>query len=337
MKVLLACFVSTLMVLPFAHAEVDRVPEQRPPQLDAFRRLSSPPQNHASPEMAELGQRLFFDARLSASGGSSCATCHPPENGWSGLTPKAVGDAGGELAYRSPTLLLTDDTSRLGWTGRFRSLLDVTLFALTAPTNMASNPERTKALLREDVEYRRGVARAFGETVTPGQREVGVALAAFVATLQPAPSPFDRWVEGDEQALDASARRGFSIFVGKGGCSACHSGPKLTDGSFHDIGLADADLGRGKLFPSSDALRHAFKTPGLRDVSRRSPYMHDGSLSSLREVVAFYNSGGVDRPTRTPRAMPLNLTDTEQRDLVAFLESLTSDPVTAADSSKGAR
>jgi cytochrome c peroxidase len=129
---------------------------------------------------------------------------------------------------------------------------------------------------------------------------------------------------GDKAAISAAAKRGFQIFNGKAHCSNCHSGPSFTDGSFQDIGTAvDDDIGRGRLFPTSERLRYAFKTPTLRDVARRAPYMHNGSVATLQDVIELYNKGGIDRPSRSPLIKPLLLTAREKEDLIAFLQTLT--------------
>ena len=136
-------------------------------------------------------------------------------------------------------------------------------------------------------------------------------------------APFDRWLDGKETAISEAAKRGFDLFNGKANCAACHSGWAFTDASFHDIGSArDNDLGRGSLFPTSVALRYAFKTPTLRDVARRAPYMHDGSVPSLDVVIELYNRGGIDRPSRAEEIHPLGLTADEKADLIAFLYTL---------------
>jgi cytochrome c peroxidase len=128
-------------------------------------------------------------------------------------------------------------------------------------------------------------------------------------------------------AISAAAKRGFVLFNGKANCAACHSGWAFTDASFHDIGIAkEGDLGRGRLFPTSVKLQHAFKTPTLRDVSRRAPYMHNGSIASLEDVIEQYNRGGIDRPSRDNAIRPLNLQQSEKADLIAFLDTLSSTP-----------
>jgi cytochrome c peroxidase len=137
----------------------------------------------------------------------------------------------------------------------------------------------------------------------------------------------DRWIEGDQAAIGASAKRGFELFNGKARCAGCHNGFALSDGSFHDIGTAQgSDIGRGRLFPGSIKLQHAFKTPTLRDVARRAPYMHDGSIPTLEAVIALYDRGGIDRPSRSPLIAPLGLTQEEKTDLIEFLNTLTSPP-----------
>jgi len=152
-------------------------------------------------------------------------------------------------------------------------------------------------------------------------------LATFERTIVSGDAPFDRWIHGDEAAISAAAKRGFALFNGKANCAVCHSGWTFTDAAFHDIGVAkDDDLGRGRLFPSSVKLQHAFKTPTLRDVARRAPYMHDGSVASLAGVIELYDRGGIDRPSRDNDIRPLNLQSREKADLIAFLNTLSDTP-----------
>lgn len=172
--------------------------------------------------------------------------------------------------------------------------------------------------------YRDAFARVFGE---PGitRRKIELALATFQRTIDGGKTPFDLWIAGDESAISEDAKRGFDIFNGKGRCSSCHSGHTFSDGSFHDIGTAKGpDIGRGRLFPNSTPLRYAFKTPTLRDVARRAPYMHDGSIGTLEDVVALYDRGGIERPSRSKLIFPLGLTTDEKANLLAFLGTLTT-------------
>ncbi len=173
-------------------------------------------------------------------------------------------------------------------------------------------------------------AAAFGAAGIT-RRNIELALATFERSIVSGRAPFDRWVEGDDAAISAAAKRGFDLFNDKAHCSGCHNGFSFTDGSFHDIGTAkDTDIGRGRLFPNSVKLRYAFKTPTLRDVTRRAPYMHDGSIATLEEVIDLYDRGGIERPSRSVLIRPLGLTDAERADLIAFLDTLTAPPKTAS-------
>lgn len=274
----------------------------------------------------DLGKALFFDPILSGTSSRSCATCHNPGLSWGDGLPKAIGDNGDAMQLRAPTLLNVYQIPRLGWDGKFRDLQAVAFAAITSPTNMnLPEPEVLARLARIP-----GYATAFSE-VFPGQgitrSSVLDAITAYEKTIVSGTAPFDRWVAGDDQAVDASAKRGFTLFTGKAHCSSCHSGWAFTDGSFHDIGSAKGnDIGRGALFPTSVKLRYAFKTPTLRDVAHRGPYMHDGSVPDLASVIALYNKGGIDRPSRDELIVPLGLSERDQVDLITFLKTLTASP-----------
>jgi cytochrome c peroxidase len=151
---------------------------------------------------------------------------------------------------------------------------------------------------------------------------IAQALAAFERTLEPGIAPFDRWIGGDEGAISESAKRGFALFNGKTGCAACHSGWRFTDDQFHDIGTTTTDQGRGRETKDA-ALNFAFKTPTLRSVALRAPYMHNASVATLADVLRHYEKGGISRPSRSPLLQPIALTESERQDLVAFLETLT--------------
>jgi cytochrome c peroxidase len=139
-------------------------------------------------------------------------------------------------------------------------------------------------------------------------------------------APFDRWVAGDEKAISDSAKHGFVLFNTTGNCTACHSGWTFTDDSFHDIGLpATTDLGRAEIVAGVPELERAFKTPGLRNIAQRAPYMHDGSVATLEDVVRHYMGGIVQRPSLSPEIKPIALTDQDVTDMVAFLQTLTSE------------
>jgi len=161
------------------------------------------------------------------------------------------------------------------------------------------------------------------EGMTP--KTLAKAVATYERTVVSDRAPFDAWVEGDEKAISEEAKRGFAVFNGKAQCASCHEGWNFTNDGFQDIGLPSGDVGRGKFVPGVIKMAHAFKTPGLREIARRAPYMHDGSLATLQDVVEHYNHAGVDRPSRSDLMKPLGLSAQEKTDLVAFLNTLSSD------------
>ena len=172
-----------------------------------------------------------------------------------------------------------------------------------------------------------GYVTAFAH-VFPGQPvsvdTIAAAVAAYERTVVSAAAPFDKWVSGDEQAISASAKRGFVLFNGKANCATCHMGWRMTDDGFHDIGISDNDRGRADIAPGIVQLEHAFKTPTLRNINQRAPYMHDGSLATLSAVIDHYDNGFVKRSSLDTQIHPLGLTTDEKADLLAFMDTLTS-------------
>lgn len=284
-----------------------------------------PDDNPWSASKVQLGATLFFDPVLSGSHTMACASCHQPSLAWSDPLPKAIGDRRKAMPLRSPTLLNSAWLPRLGWDGKFPDLESVSFRAITGTTNMSLSIQETLDRLSANPAYVRRFQAAFG----PGsitQEKVEQALATYQRGIVSGQAPFDRWVAGDEAAVSDAAKRGFALFDGKAGCSNCHAGWAFTDGSFHDIGTAAGnDIGRGALFPSSVALRYAFKVPTLRDAALRPPYMHNGALATLEAVIDLYDRGGIARPSRSPKMRPLGLTHGEKADLVSFLQTLTGD------------
>jgi len=191
------------------------------------------------------------------------------------------------------------------------------------------SPELLVKHLRAIPAYQERFRRVFGTDLSA--EGVAKAIAAYARTIVSGNSPYDRFQAGDTHALSPAARRGLGHFEGRShglGCTRCHAGFNFTDEGYHNIGIGmdreNPDLGRYTV-TQNEADKGAFKTPTLRDVARRPPYMHDGSLKTLEEVVAFYNRGGNRNPWRSPAIQPLNLTASEQADLVAFLEALTGE------------
>jgi len=319
--------------LPFATAAsaagTDAAVSERDAAKAEYRRPATvpyPADNPFSEAKLKLGRMLFFDPILSGSGTRSCASCHQPGLSWSDGLPRAVGENQHPMSLHSPTLLNLAWSSIMGWDGKFRDLESVAFTPITTPANMNQTVDGLRAKLAAIPGYVQAFAAAFPDGAIT-QRNIELALATFERTIVSGISPFDRWVAGDEAAIDEAAKRGFDLFNGKAGCAECHSGWNFTEGAFYDIGTAQADdLGRGRLFPNSPKLQYAFKVPTLRDVARRGPYMHDGSVPTLEAVIDLYDRGGIDRPSRSELIHPLGLTPNEKADLLAFLRTLNDDP-----------
>lgn len=316
-----------------------------------------------------LGERLFFDRRLSLNRTISCAMCHVPAQGFTvNELATAVGIEGRTVKRNAPTLLNVGYLTRLFHDARENRLEQQVWSPLLAPNEMG-NPSIGYVLdnLRRWPEYAGAFEASLGTGVS--MESVGVALAAYQRSLQAGGSAFDRYYYGKQaNALDAAAKRGLALFSGKANCVACHTIGKnsalFTDEALHNTGLGylasmapdggtrqselapgtsieydlayvapsaeqkPNDLGRYEVTQDPDD-RWKFRTPGLRNVALTAPYMHNGVLSTLEDVVAFYNNGGVANELLDPLIRPLGLNGSEQADLVAFLQSLTS-PVVAA-------
>jgi cytochrome c peroxidase len=292
-----------------------------------YRRPASIPFPKSNPytfEKVTLGKELFFDTRLSAANLLSCASCHSPAYGWGDGQPKGVGHAMIRLGRRSPTIVNVAFGQIFMWDGRAPSLEEQALGPIQADKEMNLPIDRLIEKLKAVSGYVPQFQAAFPQDgLTPGA--IAKAIATYERTVVSGPAPFDAWVEGDEAAISEAAKRGFDLFNGKAACSNCHSGWNFTDDSFHDTGLPDQDKGRAEFVPGVLKMEHAFKTPGLREISLRGPYMHDGSLPSLEAVLDHYDNGGISRPSRSDQIGPLHLSSRERDDLVAFMATMTSD------------
>jgi len=285
--------------------------------------IPAPKANATTPARVELGKALFFDPRISGSGAISCASCHNPSLGWQDGQARGVGDHGGRLGRHTPTILNTAWAEPLFWDGRAATLEDQAKGPMAAPGEMNMPHNNVVAAITSIPGYRSAFAEAYpGEPVTIDT--VAKAIAAYERTVVSGEAPFDRWVSGDQTAISLSAKRGFVLFNTKGNCAACHSSWRFTDDGFHDIGLGDDDIGRAKIMAGAAFLEHAFKTPTLRNVADRPPYMHDGSIATLEAVVEHYDHGFVSRASLSDQIKPLKLTAQEKADLVAFMRTLSS-------------
>jgi cytochrome c peroxidase len=283
-----------------------------------------PATNPYTPQKVALGKLLYFDTRLSGSNLLSCASCHNPGYGWSDGLAKGVGNGMQQLGRRTPTILNAAWGSIFFWDGRAPTLEAQALGPIQSTGEMNMPLEQLVGRISGVEGYRKLFAEAFpGQEITA--ERIADAIATFERTVVASRAPFDDWIDGDESAISDEAKRGFLVFNTKGNCSACHTGWNFTDDSFHDIGLADADIGRGEEVPDVEKMQHAFKTPGLRDLGRRAPYMHDGSMKTLADVVVHYDTGITARTSLSDDIKPLELTEQDRADLVAFLNTLTGD------------
>ncbi|MCF3642665.1 c-type cytochrome [Rhizobium sp. TRM95111] len=277
-----------------------------------------------SPQLATLGKMLFFDPRLSGSKNMTCASCHNPSFGFETPVKTPIGAQNTALGRQAPTVLNAAWISPAFWDGRAPTLEKQAEGPITAEAEMNGEMGAILTEIQAIPDYKR-----WFEDVFPGsgvsKENLLTAIATYERTVVSAWSPFDRWVDGDENAISESAKRGFDIFTGKAGCASCHSGWNFADNQFHDIGLPSEDIGRGKLEPDNVEAQFAFKTPGLRNTLYRAPYMHDGSLQTMAEVIAHYENGGKSRPSLSPLMIPFSLEEEEKRDLIAFLSTLTAE------------
>lgn len=357
-------------LLPFSADEVNQILAHGPwpPQatLDTSNRVSG---NAAA---IDLGGRLFFDARLSRDGSRACASCHVPERSFTDGQPRALGLAQGDR--NTPALMNPRLQRWYGHDGATDSLWAQSIAPMLNPRELGSSPQAIAMVLREDADFACRYEKAFGARVPAGNDEevmvnMAKALAAFQEMLVSGRTPFDDFrdalARGDRVAASKypqAAQRGLKIFIGKGNCAICHSGPNFTHGEFADIGVpfflpqGGADAGRHegirKLKASrynllgryndevsrenATSTRHVtlehrnfgeFKVPVLRNLKFTAPYMHNGSMATLAEVVKHYSEVNEDRlhADGTNIVKALNLTAREQADMAAFLESLSTE------------
>jgi cytochrome c peroxidase len=333
---LAAAAASALLVMTATHGDAASVGKAAPAKETAksiedlkteYRRphaIPFPKSNPYTVEKAALGKKLFFDTRLSAANILSCASCHNPAYGWGDGQPRGVGHNMKTLGRRSPSIVNAAFGEIFMWDGRAATLEEQALGPIRADVEMNLPVEQLMEKLKAIPEYQPLFQAAFPKDgLTPDS--IAKAIATYERTVVSGRAPFDAWIEGDTKAISEEAKRGFVLFNTKAGCMNCHSGWNFTDDSFHDIGLTSPDVGRAKILPGIPKMQYAFKTPGLREITRRGPFMHDGSVSTLEAVMEHYDEGGINRPSRSELMKPLGLSKQEKDDLVAFMKTLSSD------------
>lgn len=286
-----------------------------------------PADNPLTPEKVSLGKQLYFDARMSADNTVACASCHSPRFGFTDGSAVSTGMGGQKGGRSAPTVINRIFSTAQFWDGRAATLEEQAKGPIANPIEMGMTHEVAVERIRAIPGYRRQFRDVFGtDEITIDH--IAKAIAAFERTLISGNSPFDRFTAGESDALTPRAQQGLALFNGKAQCAQCHTGANFTDEKFHNIGVGmerpNPDLGRFDV-TRRDADRGAFKTPTLRDVALSSPYFHDGSAATLREVIELYDRGGTPNAHLSPLIRPLSLSEEEKVALVEFLQSLTGE------------
>jgi cytochrome c peroxidase len=285
-----------------------------------------PADNPLTAEKVELGRILFFDKRLSQDNTIACASCHLATNAFTDGKPVSAGIRGQKGGRSAPASFNRVFSSAQFWDGRADTLEAQSVGPFTNPIEHGfANYDVMMAKMMKIQGYRKLFKQVFGDDNITTER-VGKAIASFQRTVLSGNSPADRFDQGQEAgAISESAQKGLLLFRDKARCTKCHSGFNFTDEKFHNPGIGwddnKVDLGRYMVTSNAEELG-AFKTPTLREIARSAPYMHDGRFKTLEEVVNFYNKGGVKNPHQDPLVLPLELTDQEKSDLLAFLRTL---------------
>ncbi|MCY4240682.1 MAG: c-type cytochrome [Rhodobacter sp.] len=349
--------VASVLVLSGAAAMAQ---SERPSELAPLGPPPVPADNPMSQAKIELGRQLFFDPILSGNYGMPCSACHLPEAGWSVQAPVSIGYPGTIHWRNSQTIVNSAYYRKLFWAGASGSLEHQARSAARGGVAGNGEDDMMEARLAFVPRYRRAFREVFGDD-WPSVRHAYMALAAFQRSVVQTDTPFDRYMRGDDGALTESQKRGLDLFVGKANCVTCHSGPLLSNEAYYNTGVP-AYTGweedpvaqitfRFELYAKGvteeryrnlkddpglyfrtkqEADLGKFRVPSLRYAKYTYPYMHNGMIETLRDVVLFYNQGGGENEfsaTKSPLVKPLGLSDAEIDDVVAFLESLSGDEI----------
>jgi len=325
------------------------------PPLATLGPVPDPADNRMTPEKIALGEKLFWDGRLSGNGAMPCSSCHLPDAGWGTGGAISFGYPGTQHWRNSQTIVNSAYYNKLFWDGSVGSLEDQAKGAAGGAVGGNGDGSMMEMRLRFVPDYVAAFKKIFG-TEMPNSAQAWQAIAAYERTIvsDPAKVPFDRFLAGDKKAMSKAAKRGMGLFNKQAGCISCHNGALASDQRFYNIGVPTApEFASDELFQitqrweiyqkgtSEATYRHTgtdpglylktkrpddigkFRTPSLRELRWSGPFMHNGTMETLNDVVAFYNAGGGDG--QTAGLQPLGLSDKDQADLVAFLESLSMD------------
>ena len=294
-------------------------------ELDVLPESPLEKQKDSLKHVIELGKALFFDERLSGSGKISCATCHQPELNWTDGKEKSLGHEGAVNKRNSPTIQNSWFYNRLFWDGRSRDLQDQAFAPLNSETEMHSEMPDIMRKLRRIKGYKELFKKAFDdEEIDPFV--MTEAIATFEKTIVSRKSRFDIFLEGNKKALNNSEIRGLHLFRTKARCMNCHNGPLFSDNQFHNNGFSAGDEGHYRVSHKEED-KGKLKTPSLRDVARTGPWMHNGQLKNLEQIISRYNIAKFPPGDSSPLIQQLGLNTKEQKDLVAFLKAISAPPL----------
>jgi cytochrome c peroxidase len=287
-----------------------------------------PKDNPLTPAKIALGQRLFNDYRLSDDETVACKSCHESDHAYADQRPASLGINGRHGTRRVPRIINRGYGSAFFWDGRASTLEEQVVQPISNPNEMGMTVDQAVDRIKKDRSYRKDFKRAFKSK--PTSQNLAQALASYVRSILSGNSPYDRYMNGDTTALTSGQERGLELFKGKANCIACHSGPNFTDEQFHNTGIGwrvDSYDDDGRFTVThNQADRGAFKTPTLRDAANSPPFTHQGRLSTLKDLVDFYNAGGNPNPNLDSKLHPLYLSDQDKKDLIDFLGALSGSP-----------
>ncbi|UCZ55044.1 c-type cytochrome [Bacillus shivajii] len=292
-------------------------------QLVPLGDIPIPEDNPMISEVLHLGEVLYFDKRLSGNDQVSCMSCHIPELGYGDGRATFETFDGGDGPRNSPTIINSGYYTSNFWDGRASSLEEQALGPIEDPNEMNMLLDDLIPKLQGIEGYEELFIEAGFDEITP--EAIGKALAAFQRQIVVKDTSYDRFLKGETDALTNQEIRGLDLFAGEAGCINCHNGENLSDNQFYNVGLDTDDEGRYAV-TGDEADKGAIRTPGLYGITHTGPYMSDGSIRTLEEVIEFYNRGGDGHPNTDSLIFELNLTDQEKEDLLAFLEVLGGEP-----------
>lgn len=289
--------------------------------------LQFPADNPYSPEKVELGRLLFFDKRLSKDGSISCATCHNPKFAFTDGAANSTGIEGQKGGRSAPTVINRAYSLAQFWDGRAATLEEQAVGPMANPIEMGHTLDGIIATLRSIPGYRPLFEKAFGSSNITIEM-VAQAITTFERTVLSGNSPYDKYKAGNKKAMSTAQIRGMKVYLDKAKCDQCHEGINFTSNMYANLGVGtdktEPDPGRYAV-TKNDADWGAFKTPTLREIEHTAPYMHDGSLKTLEEVVDYYDKGGLPNRNLDSKIKKLNLTSQDKSDLVAFLKALSGE------------